>query len=134
MRNRKFTVGLLTLSLLLAASAIAGNANKGTLKFDETVTVGGKQLPAGRYELEWAGNGSDVELSISNGKGAVAKVPARIIPQQKAQIESGYATSADQAGNKALTEIFFGGKKYVLSIGEASAATATSSDKTPGSN
>ena len=43
-------------------------------------------------------------------------------------------TNTDQAGNKALTGVFFGGKKYELSIGEASAATTTSSDKTPASN
>ncbi len=99
MRRTKFTAGLLTFSLLLAASAIAGNTNKGTLQLTDTVTVGGKQLPAGKYRVEWAGSGATVEVSIS-----------------------------------ALTEIFFGGKKYQLSIGEASAATATPSDKAQGRN
>src|SRR5205807_6241370 len=40
----------------------------------------------------------------------------------------GYSTSTDQAGNKALTGILFGGKKYQLSFGEASAATDTPSE------
>jgi hypothetical protein len=134
MRKMQFTAGLLTFSLLLAASAIAGNTNKGTLKVEETVTVGGKQLPAGRYQVEWAGTGSNVELSISDGRDTVAKVPALVLPLKKAEAESGYSTNTDQAGNKALTGIFFGGKKYELSIGEASAATPTPSDKTQGSN
>jgi len=134
MRKTKFTSGLLTFSLLLAASAIAGNANKGTLQVDETVTVGGKQLPAGKYQVEWAGSGPDVELSISNGRDTVAKVPAQLLPLKKAETGSGYSTNTDQAGNKALTGIFFGGKKYELSIAEASAATAIPSDKTQGSN
>ena len=134
MRKTKFTVGLLTFSLLLAASVIAGNTNKGTLQVAETVTVGGKQLLAGKYQVEWAGSGSNVELSIFDGKETVAKVPAQIIPLKKAEAASGYSTTTDPAGNKALTEIFFGGKKYQLSIGEASAATAASSDKTRGSN
>jgi hypothetical protein len=134
MRKTKFTASLLTFSLLLAGSAIAGNTNKGTLKVAESVTVGGKQLPAGKYQVEWAGSGSDVELSISDGKETVAKVPAQILPLGKAEATSGYSTNTDQAGNKALTGIFFGGKKYELSIGEASAATATPSDKTRGSN
>jgi hypothetical protein len=134
MRKTKFTAGLLTSSLLLAASAIAGNTNKGTLRVAETVTVGGKQLPAGKYQVEWAGSGSNVEVSIFDGKETVAKVPAQIIPLKKAEAASGYSTTTDTAGNKALTEIFFGGKKYQLSIGEASAATAASSDKTRGSN
>jgi hypothetical protein len=134
MRKMQFTAGLLTFSLMLAASAVAGNTNKGTLKVDETVAVGGKQLPAGRYQVEWAGSGSNVELSISNGRDRVAKVPALVLPLEKAEAGSGYSTNTDKAGNKALTGIFFGGKKYELSIGEASATTATPSDKTQGSN
>jgi hypothetical protein len=134
MRKTKRTAGLLTFSLLLAAGAIAGNPHKGTLKVDETITVGGKQLPAGKYQVEWAGDGPSVEVSISGDAGTVAKVPAQLRPLKKAEPASGYSTSTDQAGNKALTGILFGGKKYQLTIGEASAATATPSDKTQGSN
>jgi hypothetical protein len=134
MRKTKFTAGLLAFSLLLAASAIAGNPNKGTLQVSETVAVGGKRLPAGKYQVEWAGSGSTVEVSISDGRETVAKVPAQILTLKKAETASGYTTTTDQAGNKTLTEIFFGGKKYQLSIGEASAATTTPSDKTQGSN
>jgi hypothetical protein len=118
---------------LLAASAFAG-PNKGTLRVAETVTVGGKQLPAGEYQLEWAGTGPSVELSISNGRETVAKVTAQLLPLAKPQRETGYSTNTDQTGNKALTSILFGGKKYELSIGEASAATATPSDKAQSSN
>ena len=134
MRKTKFTAGLLTFSLLLAAGAIAGNSNRGTLNVAGSVTVGGKQLPAGKYQGEWAGTGENVEVSISNGKDTVAKVPAQVVPVAKAERESGYSTNTDQAGNKSLTGIFFSGKKYQLSIGEASATTATPSDKTQGSN
>ncbi len=134
MRKTKFTAGLLTISLLLAASAFAGNTNKGTLQLTDTVTVGGKQLPAGKYRVEWAGSGSTVEVSISDGRETLAKVPAQILPLEKAEATSGYTISTDQAGNKTLTEVFFGGKKYQLSIGEASVATATPSDKAQGRN
>ena len=132
MKLSKFTTILLASSLLFATGAFAGSANKGTVSTDETVTVGGKQLPAGRYQVEWTGSGSDVELSISNGRDTVAKVPAQILPLEKAGRQSGYATKEDQSGNKTLTEIFFSGKKYSLSIGEAAAATAASADR--GSN
>ena len=134
MKRTKITTGPLAFSLLLAASAFAGNTNKGRLRVDETVTSGGKQLPAGNYQVAWAGSGSSVELSISDGRETLAQVPAQILPLKTAQAGSGYATNADEAGNKALTEIFFDGKKYELSIGEASAATATPSGKTQGSN
>jgi hypothetical protein len=134
MRKTQFTAGLLTFSLLLAANAIAGSSNKGTLNVGETVTVGSKQLPAGKYQVEWTGNGPTVELSISNGRETLAKVPAQVLPLKKAGAANGYSTNTDQAGSKALTEIFFGGKRYELAIGEAAAATGTPSDKTRGSN
>jgi len=134
MKNTKFGAALLAFSLLLAANAIAGNSNKGTLNVGETVIVGGKPLPAGKYQVAWAGNGPTAELSISDVRERVAKVPAQILPLKKADAGSGYSTNTDQAGNKALSGVFFGGKKYELSIGEASAATTTSSDKTPASN
>ena len=133
MKFSKFTSSFLASSLLLATGAFAGPANRGTVNTSETVTVGGKQLPAGKYQVEWTGSGSDVELSILDGKETVAKVPAQILPQQIAERESGYSTSADPSGSRNLTEIFFSGKKYVLSIGEASAAAA-SSDRSRGSN
>jgi hypothetical protein len=134
MRKMKFAAGLLATCLVLAASAIAGNSNKGTITVADTITVGGKQLPAGKYQVEWAGTGSDVELSISNGRDTVAKVPAQVLPVKRAQIDTGYSTNTDQAGNKALTGIFFRGRKDEISIAEANAATATPSDKTQGSN
>ena len=134
MTRTKSIANLLTISLLLSASAIAGNTNKGKLQVSETVSVGGKQLRAGEYQVEWAGSGPDVEVTISDGRETVAKVPAQILALNKAERTSGYTTTSDQAGNKALTEIFFGGKKYQLSIGEASASTATPSDKTRGNN
>jgi len=134
MTRTKSITNLLTLSLLLAASAVAGNTNKATLKVSETVSVGGKQLAAGQYRVEWAGNGPDVELTISTGRETVAKVPAQILPLTKAEAGNGYSIITDQAGNKALTGIFFSGKKYQLSIGEASAATATPTDNRPTSN
>jgi hypothetical protein len=135
MRKTKLTAAFLTFSLLLAAGAVAGNSNKGKLIIlDEPVTVAGKQLSPGNYQLEWVGTGPNVELSISKGRETVAKAPAQLLPLKKAEVGDGYSTDADQAGNKTLTAIFFGGKKYELTIGEASAATATPSDKTPAIN
>ena len=134
MKPSRLSASLLAFSLLLACGAVAAASNRGTLKIGETVTVSGQQLPAGKYEVEWVGSGPDVELSISAGTETLAKVPAQIVPQKKAQPQSGYSTIADQSGNKALTEIFFGGKKYMLSIGGASSATAASADQSKSNN
>src|SRR5437667_11527405 len=101
MRKTKFTAGLLTFSLLLAAHAIAGNSNKGTLHVDETVTVAGKQLPAGEYQVQWAGSGSNAEVSISDGKDTVATVPAQVLQLNTGEAVTGSSSSIDPPGHPA---------------------------------
>jgi hypothetical protein len=134
MKKSTMISGLLASSFLLAASTFAGNSNKGSLKVPESVTVGGKQIPAGEYKVEWTGSGSNVEVSILNGKETVAKVPAQVVPLNKPSLGDGYSTSARQDGSKALTDIYLRDKKYELVLGEASAATPASSAKAQGSN
>jgi hypothetical protein len=84
--------------------------------------------------LEWTGSGSNVELSILNGKETVVKVPAQLVSLEKAGAGDGYSTSREPSGTTTLTGIFFRGKKYEVSIGEASAATGTASNKADGRN
>jgi len=67
----------LGLALLLATSAFA--ANKGSLTVQEPMTVNGTQLKPGDYKVEWDGNGPSVELSITQGKKVIAKVPAHVV-------------------------------------------------------
>src|SRR5260370_7394233 len=94
------------------------------MNVDEAVTVAGKQLPAGKYQVEWAGTGPSVELSISDGRETVPKVPAQILPLAKAEAGSGYSTATDQTGQKALTGIFFRRKRNQLPIRDAPAPPA----------
>jgi hypothetical protein len=132
--SKKFA-GVVTFSLLLAAAGVAGETNKGKLHVAENVTIGGKQLSAGDYQLEWTGTGSTVELSISSGKETVAKIPAQILPLKVAIAHNAYSTDS-AAGTKTVTDIFLSGKKYELSIGEASAAApaAATTAKAQGNN
>ncbi len=69
---------LLGLALLLATSVFAAN-NKGSMQVTDSVTVNGKQLPAGEYTIKWDGAGPNVELNILRGKNVVATVPARMV-------------------------------------------------------
>ena len=130
--SKKFA-GVLTFSLLLVAGAVAGETNKGKLHVAEDVTIAGKQLAAGDYQLEWTGTGSAVELSISNGKETVAKVPAQILPLKVAVNRNAYAIDS-AAGTKTLTDIYLSGKKYELSIGEVSATAPATAAKAQGNN
>jgi hypothetical protein len=126
MKVTKFFTLLVGSSLLLSASAFAGNSNKKSLHIYENVTVEGKQLPAGDYRVEWTGTGSDVTVNILKGKETVASVPARIVPVNVPYKQDGYTATAAKDGSQSLTQFFFSGEKFDLEIGQAAAAnTAT---------
>ncbi len=105
-------------SLLLAATAFAAPASKGTLKLFEPVTVQGKELAPGKYTVEWNGEGPNVQLNIADGKNGVTAVPARIVPVSAKNRTSGYASAKQQNGRSELTNVFFEGKAFELQIGE----------------
>jgi hypothetical protein len=121
-------------SLLLGASAFAA-PTKGTLKLFESVSVQGQQLAPGQYTVEWNGEGPNVELNITNtnGKQAVASIPARVVPVGAKNPASGYTSAKQGDGSTALTDVFFQGKAYELQIGQQSATTAPQAG-TSGSN
>ena len=121
-------------SLVLAASAFAAGAGKGTLHLYESVDVQGKQLAPGEYKLEWSGEGPKVELNITSSKKSVVSVPAQLVSVGEEYTTDGYAAKKSEDGKNALTEIFFHGKSYELRLvdqagGEASQPGATGSSQ-----
>jgi hypothetical protein len=109
----------LGLALLLATSAFA--ANKGSLSVQEPVTVNGTRLAKGEYKVQWDGNGPSVELSITQGKKVVAKVPARIVNLDQPSQSDAAVVKNNGDGTKSLSEVRLSGKKFALSVGEEAA-------------
>lgn len=119
----KFAV--LGLAVLLATGAFA--SNKGTLHVEESVQVNGQQLPAGDYQVRWAGSGSDVQLSIMQGKKEIAKTSAKVVElEQKSSYDSAVI---DRSSGTSLSQVRFAGKKFALAIGGESSAMSASSSK-----
>ena len=110
---------LLGLALLLATSALA--ANKGSLQVSDPVTVSGKSLAAGEYNVKWEGNGPNVELNILQGKKVVATTPARLIDLNRSADADSAVVRKNDDGSRTLAEIRFAGKKYALAVGNESA-------------
>jgi hypothetical protein len=128
MRLTKISKGLLLgLAMLLATSAFA--ANKGSVQFTDPVTVNGKELAAGDYNLKWEGNGPNVEVNILRGRNVVATVPARMVEMDRA-VERNSVVTVDDSGRKSLSEIRFSGRKYALAIaGESAKAESNGGGK-----
>lgn len=115
MKSSRKVVGLAGATLLLAFSAVAAPGNQGTLRLFEDVSVQGKQLNAGTYKVEWNGDGSDVQVSILDGKNTVATVPARVVPVTTKNNQDGY-TADSQNGTRMLKNVFFRGRSYELQL------------------
>jgi hypothetical protein len=109
----------LGLALLLATSAFA--ANKGSLTVQEPMTVNGTQLKPGDYKVQWDGNGPSVELSITQGKKVIAKVPAHVVTLDAPSQSDAAVVKNNGDGTKSLSEVRLGGKKFSLAVGEEAA-------------
>jgi hypothetical protein len=105
-------------ALLLASSAFA--ATKANLQLASAVTVNGNQLKPGDYKVTWEGSGPNVELSITQGKNVVAKVPAHVVELKTEAPQDAAITQKNGNGPDTLTAVRFHGKKISLEFGEAS--------------
>jgi parvulin-like peptidyl-prolyl isomerase len=105
-------------ALLLASSAFA--AAKGSLQINHPVTVNGTTLKAGDYKVEWEGSGSNVELSIIQGKNVLAKASAHLVELDSPAGNDAVVTLKQDDGTSVLTGLHFRGKKFSLELGESS--------------
>src|SRR5580692_7649010 len=110
---------VLGLAVLLATSAFA--ANKGSLQVQEPISVNGQQLKPGDYKVQWDGNGPSVELSITQGKKVIAKVPANVVTIATPSQSDAAVVRNNGDGTKSLTEVRLSGKKFSLTVGEEAA-------------
>jgi hypothetical protein len=109
----------LGLALLLVTSVFA--ANKGSLSVQEPVMVAGTKLPAGDYKVQWEGTGPSVELSITQGKKVIAKVPAQIVNLEQPSSSDAAVVKKNGDGSKSLSEVRLSGKKFAIAVGEEAA-------------
>jgi len=131
MNTKNISKGLLlSASLFFASSAFAGE--KASVKVYDDVKLNGKTLAAGKYEVEWDGTGSQVQVNFRQGKETIATVPATITPTKVAQSSSGYSTSRQQDGSLALKSVVVAGKKYTIELGQQEAAAPSNTAEPAG--
>jgi hypothetical protein len=126
MKLSKLSLTLLGSALLFSSAVLAGDANKGSLQLYEKVSVEGKALNPGRYTITWDGAGPNVQVTILQGKQAVATFPAHVTEQATRNTEDAYGSASETDGTRTLTAIYPNGKRFSLELGQAAASQATS--------
>ena len=127
MKLSKLSLAFFGSALLLSSAAVAGDSNKGSLQLYETVTVEGKSLNPGHYTITWDGSGPNVQVTVLQGKQAVATFPAHLSEQATRNTEDAYGSAADTNGSRTLTAIYPNGKRFSLEIEQAAASQSSTS-------
>jgi hypothetical protein len=115
------------LALLLASSAFG--ATKASLTLLSPTTINGTQLKAGDYKLEWDGGGPNVEVSITQGKKVLAKVPAKLVDLNSPAQNNAAVVKMNGDGTSTLAGARFEGKKIALELGDSSDGMQAGSSK-----
>ena len=130
MKLSKLSLTLLGSALLFSSAVLAGDANKGSLQLYEKVNVEGKALNPGKYTITWDGSGPNVQVTVLQGKQAIATFPAHLTEQATRNSEDAYGSAAETDGSRTLTAIYPNGKRFSLEI---ETKTASQPSSTPAS-
>ncbi len=104
MKFANYVAFLSILAVLIPLSAFAREKNQHSIDIPSAVQVGGKQLEAGSYKVEWQGAGPTVQVTFLRKGKAVATVPGTL-KTNDSQITAD-AIQTDSANNT-LNEIDF---------------------------
>jgi len=116
--------GILLAALLFAASAWAADntaPGKGSMELQQPTTVGGTQLPSGKYRVEWTANGDKADVKIYSGSKEVATTTARLVKADAASYNH-ISFITDERGARSLAQIWFSKQKSALRLGDLPAA------------
>jgi hypothetical protein len=122
MKFSKIATSLLGAALLFGTAVLAGQANKATVSIAETVSVEGKTIAPGTYKVQWDGSGTNVQVTLTQGKRTVATFPAQVTEQPNKNSVSAYSSTAEPDGSRSLSAIYVGGKNTVLQVASAAAS------------
>ncbi len=116
---------MFSLALALAGNGFAADTHKANFQIAESVQVNGTELAPGDYVAKWAGDGPDVQVSITRNGKEVATVPAKLVQlSQKSTEDSSEVRNG--SGGRELNTLQFAGKKYALEIGSGQTAATAS--------
>jgi hypothetical protein len=114
MTNLKYVAVLSSFALLSLTCALAGDNNKLSVDFPESLQIGSTELKAGSYKVEWQGPGPAVQATFLKNGNTVITVPATLRTSDKQVIQDDVVTDTTSANRKDLEEIDFAHQKEAL--------------------
>jgi hypothetical protein len=99
------------------------------LQLRHPVKINGTTLKTGDYKVEWEGSGSNVEVSIKQGKNGLANASAHQVALDAPASNNAVVTLTNDDGTSSLTGLRFEGKKFGLELGESTDGMQVGSSK-----
>ena len=113
MKHVKYLAVLSTFALLFSLGALARDNSTHPVGFQDSVEVGGTQLKAGDYKVEWQGTGPAVQVTFLQHGNTVASAPATL-QSDKQVTHDDVVVDETNANAKTLKEIDFAHQKAAL--------------------
>jgi hypothetical protein len=110
--------------LMMAMTAVAGD-HSGKFNLSTPAELNGKTLKAGDYKVSWDGQGTDVQVTISQGKNAIVTAPARLVEREAKAPRNAVVMRTNGGDTGSIVELQLAGKQSVLVFDKA----ATVADK-----
>jgi len=114
MKQVKYLALLSMLALLSSVSALARDKNQHSVQIRDSVQVGGTQLEAGDYKVEWQGTGPQIQVNFVRDGKTVATVPGTLKTNDAKVTQDDIVTDTTSANTKTLKEIDFSHNKESL--------------------
>jgi len=114
MTRKWFGTGVLCLGLLLAAGIPAAAKNSRTINIDHAVVLQGKNLPAGRYKVEWQTHSPEATVQFLRKRQLVVSTEGRVEQRDKTSDSNAVVYETLPDGSVSLLEIRFAGSNKVL--------------------
>jgi len=116
---------IVALMLMTPVALLAAPKNSASIRFTETVTINGTQVPAGNYRVQWQGTGASVEASILQGKKVLATAPATLV-NGKSDYDGAVELRAGENHSKILEAIDWTNRSLRFDQGNASSPDTSS--------
>lgn len=115
---------LLLLVLMMPLALPAASKNSAKVTFEDRVTVGGTQVPAGDYRVQWEGTGTSVVARFMQGDKVIASAPATLVQANSPYDEAVDLTPGDN-NSKILHAIEWRNKSLRFDQANGPLASAT---------
>jgi len=114
MTRKWFGTAVLSLGLLLAAGIPAAAKNSRTINIGHAVVLQGKNLPAGKYKVEWQTHSPEATVQFLRKRQLVVSTEGRVEQRDKTSSYDTIVYDTAPDGSVTLLEIRFAGSNKVL--------------------